>query len=168
MWITNAPIADVAVVWAQTDLPDGGVGVRGFIVPTDTPGVSTPEIKHKASLRASTTGEIVLDNVRLPADALMPGNDDLHKGRGIKAPLSSLSEARYGIIWGSIGAARTAWQAALDYATQRTQFGKPIAGFQLTQTKLADMAVELQKGQLLAYHLGRLKDSVGLLSLIHI
>ena len=134
MWITNAPIADVAVVWAQTDLPDGGVGVRGFIVPTDTPGVSTPEIKHKASLRASTTGEIVLDNVRLPADALMPGNDDLHKGRGIKAPLSSLSEARYGIIWGSIGAARTAWQAALDYATQRTQFGKPIAGFQLTQT----------------------------------
>ncbi|OBC05151.1 acyl-CoA dehydrogenase [Gordonia sp. 852002-50816_SCH5313054-c] len=162
MWITNAPIADVAVVWAQTDLPDGGVGVRGFIVPTDTPGVSTPEIKHKASLRASTTGEIVLDNVRLPADALMPGNDDLHKGKGIKGPLSSLTEARYGIIWGSIGAARTAWAAALEYATQRTQFGKPIAGFQLTQAKLADMAVELQKGQLLAYHLGRLKDSVGL------
>ena len=103
-----------------------------------------------------------MDNVRLPANALMPGNDDLHKGRGIKAPLSSLTEARYGIIWGSIGAARTAWAAALEYATQRTQFGKPIAGFQLTQTKLADMAVELQKGQLLAYHLGRLKDSVGL------
>jgi glutaryl-CoA dehydrogenase len=157
MWITNSPIADVAVVWAKTDN-----GVRGFIVPTDTPGVSTPEIKHKLSLRASTTGEIVLDNVRLPADALMPGTDDLHKGAGIKAPLSSLTEARYGIIWGSIGAARTAWQAAVDYSTQRTQFGKPIGGFQLTQAKIADMAVELQKGQLLAVHLGRLKDSVGL------
>ncbi|MGV9857748.1 acyl-CoA dehydrogenase family protein [Gordonia sp. NPDC003425] len=157
MWITNSPIADVAVVWAHTD-----DGVRGFIVPTDTPGVTTPEIKHKLSLRASTTGEIVLDNVRLPADALMPGNADLHKGNGIKAPLSSLTEARYGIIWGSIGAARTAWQAAVDYASARTQFGRPIAGFQLTQAKIADMAVELQKGQLLAYHLGRLKDSVGL------
>ncbi len=157
MWITNSPIADVAVVWAKTDN-----GVRGFIVPTDTPGVSTPEIKHKLSLRASTTGEIVLDSVRLPADALMPGNDDLHKGNGIKAPLSSLTEARYGIIWGSIGAARSAWEAAVDYAKQRTQFGKPIGGFQLTQAKIADMAIELQKGQLLAQHLGRLKDSVGL------
>ncbi|MCH5641481.1 MULTISPECIES: acyl-CoA dehydrogenase family protein [unclassified Gordonia (in: high G+C Gram-positive bacteria)] len=162
MWITNSPIADVAVVWAKTDLGDGDVGVRGFIVPTDTPGVSTPEIKHKLSLRASTTGEIVLDNVRLPADALMPGNDDLHKGKGIKAPLSSLSEARYGIVWGAIGAARSAWEAARDYAVQRTQFGRPLAGFQLTQAKLADMAVELHKGQLLALHLGRLKDTVGL------
>lgn len=157
MWITNSPISDVAVVWARTE-----EGVRGFIVPTDTPGVSTPEIKHKLSLRASTTGEIVLDNVRLPADALMPGDDDLTKGSGIKAPLSSLSEARYGIVWGSIGAARTAWRAALQYAKDRVQFGRPIGGFQLTQAKLADMAVELQKGQLLAQHLGRLKDTVGL------
>ena len=109
MWITNSPISDVAVVWAKTE-----DGVRGFIVPTDTPGVSTPEIKHKLSLRASTTGEIVLDGVRLPADAMMPGSDDLTKGTGIKAPLSSLSEARYGILWGAVGAARSAWDAALS------------------------------------------------------
>ncbi|UAK39491.1 acyl-CoA dehydrogenase family protein [Gordonia bronchialis] len=157
MWITNSPISDVAVVWAKTE-----DGVRGFIVPTDTPGVSTPEIKHKLSLRASTTGEIVLDGVRLPADAMMPGSDDLTKGTGIKAPLSSLSEARYGILWGAVGAARSAWDAARRYSMQRTQFGRPLAGFQLTQAKLADMAVELQKANLLAYHLGRLKDSVGL------
>ena len=147
----------MAVVWAKTE-----DGVRGFIVPTDTPGVSTPEIKHKLSLRASTTGEIVLDGVRLPADAMMPGSDDLTKGTGIKAPLSSLSEARYGILWGAVGAARSAWDAARRYSMQRTQFGRPLAGFQLTQAKLADMAVELQKANLLAYHLGRLKDSVGL------
>ncbi|MFW0785428.1 acyl-CoA dehydrogenase family protein [Gordonia sp. CPCC 206044] len=157
MWITNSPIAHVAVVWAKTD-----DGVRGFIVPTDTPGVSTPEIKHKLSLRASTTGEIVLDNVRLPADAVMPGTDDLTKGTGIKAPLSSLSEARYGILWGAVGAARSAWESAVEYSKQRTQFGRPLAGFQITQEKIADMAVELQKANLLAYHLGRLKDTVGL------
>ncbi|MFW0795920.1 acyl-CoA dehydrogenase family protein [Gordonia sp. CPCC 205515] len=162
MWITNSPISDVAVVWAKTELDDGNTGVRGFIVPTDTPGVSTPEIKHKLSLRASTTGEIVLEGVRLPADALMPGTDDLTKGTGIKAPLSSLSEARYGILWGAMGAARSAWEAARQYSMQRNQFGKPLAGFQLTQAKLADMAVELNKGTLLAQHLGRLKDSVGL------
>ena len=161
MWITNSPIADVAVVWAQTDDGQGESGIRGFIVPTDTPGVSTPEIKHKLSLRASATGEIVLDNVRLPESALMP-SVDLRGGRGVKAPLSSLTEARYGIIWGSMGAARSAFEAALDYSTQRTQFGRPIAGFQMTQGKLADMAVELHKGQLLALHLGRLKDTVGL------
>lgn len=157
MWITNSPIADVAVVWAQTEQ-----GVRGFIVPTDTPGVTTPEIAHKLSLRASTTGEIVLDGVRLPADALMPGDDNLTKGTGIKAPLSSLSEARFGILWGAVGAARSAWDAARVYAMQRTQFGRPIAGFQLIQAKIADMGVELQKANLLAQHLGRLKDSVGL------
>lgn len=151
MWITNGSIADVAVVWANTD-----DGVRGFIVPTDTPGFSAHTIKHKLSLRASITSELVMDNVRLPGDALLP------QGKGVKAPLSSLSEARYGIIWGAMGAARSAWQAALDYAKQRTQFGRPIGGFQLTQAKLADMAVELHKGQLLSLHLGRLKDTVGL------
>lgn len=151
MWITNGSIADVAVVWASTD-----EGVRGFIVPTDTPGFSAPVIEHKMSLRASVTSELVLDDVRVPADALLPG------ATGLRAPLSSLSEARYGIVWGSMGAARSAWEAALQYAKDRTQFGKPIAGFQLTQAKLVDMAVELHKGQLLSYQLGRLKDSIGL------
>lgn len=151
MWATNGTIADVAVVWAVTD-----EGVRGFIVPTDTPGFSAQTIHHKLSLRASVTSELVLDDVRLPADALLPA------ATGLKGPLESLSEARYGIIWGAMGAARTAFRAALDYACQRTQFGKPIAGFQLTQAKLADMAVELHTGQLLSLQLGRLKDSVGL------
>ena len=151
MWITNGSIADVAVVWAATD-----DGIRGFIVPTDTPGFSAPKIKHKMSLRASVTSELVLDNVRLPESAMLP------EAKGVRAPLSSLSEARYGIVWGSMGAARSAWQAALEYSKQRTQFGKPIGGFQLTQAKLADMAVELHKGQLLSLHLGRLKDSKGL------
>ena len=151
MWITNGSVADVAIVWAVTD-----DGVRGFIVPTNTPGFSANTIHHKLSLRASITSELVLDDVRLPDDALLP------EAKGLKGPLSCLSEARYGIIWGSMGAARSAWQAALDYAKQRTQFDRPIAGFQLTQAKLVDMAVELHKGQLLALHLGRLKDSVGL------
>ncbi|NLE79624.1 MAG: acyl-CoA dehydrogenase [Rhodococcus sp.] len=151
MWITNGSIADVAVVWAKTD-----EGVRGFVVPTDTPGFSAPLLKHKLSLRASVTSELVLDDVRLPASAVLP------EAKGLRAPLSSLSEARYGIVWGSMGAARASWQTALDYAKSRTQFGKPIAGFQLTQAKLVDMAVELHKGQLLAVQLGRLKDSVGL------
>jgi len=147
-WITNSPVADVAIVWAQTD-----DGIRGFVVPTDTPGFSAPEIKHKLSLRASITGEIVLDSVRLPQDAVLP---DVH---GLRGPLSCLNEARYGIVWGSLGAARSAFAAALGYAGQREQFGRPIAGFQLTQAKLADMAVELTKGQLLALHLGRRKDA---------
>jgi glutaryl-CoA dehydrogenase len=151
MWITNGSIADVAVVWAATD-----DGIRGFVVPTDTPGFSAPLIHHKLSLRASVTSELVLDGVRLPAAAMLPG------ARGVKGALASLSEARYGIIWGAMGAARSAWQAARDYATARTQFGRPIAGFQLTQAKLADMAVELHKGQLLSLHLGRLKDRAGL------
>ncbi|WP_405427948.1 acyl-CoA dehydrogenase family protein [Micromonospora sp. NBC_00617] len=147
MWITNAPIADVAVIWARTD-----EGVRGFAVPMDTPGVTAREISRKMSLRASVTGEIVLDDVRLPADAQLP------EAVGLKAPLSCLTEARYGIVWGSLGAARDCLETALAYATSRTQFGRPLAGFQLTQAKLADMAVELVKGQLLALHLGRLAD----------
>jgi glutaryl-CoA dehydrogenase len=148
MWITNAPVADVAVVWARTD-----AGVSGFAVPLDTPGVSTREVHHKLSLRASCTGQIFLDEVRLPASAQLP------LARGLKAPLSCLTEARYGIVWGALGAARDSLHAALDYAGSREQFGRPIAGFQLTQAKLADAAVELQKGYLLALHLGRLADA---------
>ncbi|MCM0677124.1 acyl-CoA dehydrogenase family protein [Micromonospora phytophila] len=148
MWITNAPIADVAVVWARTD-----DGVRGFLVPTDAPGVTTREIRRKMSLRASVTGEIVLDDVRLPADARLP------EAVGLKAPLSCLTEARHGIVWGALGAARDCLETALEYATTRTQFGRPLAGFQLTQAKLADMAVEWGKGHLLALHLGRLADT---------
>ncbi|GIF73532.1 acyl-CoA dehydrogenase family protein [Asanoa siamensis] len=148
MWITNAPVADVAVIWARTD-----EGVRGFAVPMDTPGVTAREITHKMSLRASSTGEIVLDDVRLPDDARLPGAE------GLKAPLSCLTEARYGIVWGALGAARDCLTTALDYAVSREQFGRPIAGFQLTQAKLADMAVELQKGYLLARHLGTLADA---------
>jgi len=151
MWITNGSIADVAVVWAATD-----DGIRGFIVPTDTAGFTANTVHHKLSLRASITSELVLDDVRLPAEAMLP------HARGVKGALASLSEARYGIIWGAMGAARSAWQAARDYATARTQFGRPIAGFQLTQAKLVDTAVELHKGQLLSLHLGRLKDGAGL------
>lgn len=147
MWITNGSVADVAVVWAATD-----EGVRGFVVPTDTPGFSAPVIKHKMSLRASVTSELVLDNVRLPAAAVLP------EVSGLKGPLSCLNEARYGIVWGSMGAARSSYQSALEYAGAREQFGRPISGFQLTQQKLADMAVELTKGTLLALHLGRAKD----------
>ncbi|TDC29021.1 acyl-CoA dehydrogenase family protein [Micromonospora sp. KC213] len=148
MWITNAPVADVAVIWARTD-----EGVRGFAVPMDTPGVAAREIRRKMSLRASLTGEIVLDDVRLPADARLPG------AIGLKAPLSCLTEARHGIVWGALGAARDCLETALSYATARTQFGRPLAAFQLTQAKLADMAVEWNKGLLLALHLGRLADA---------
>jgi glutaryl-CoA dehydrogenase len=148
LWITNAPIADVGVIWARTD-----EGVRGFAVPMDTPGVTAREIRHKMSLRASLTGEIALDDVRLPADARLP------EAVGLKAPLSCLTEARHGIVWGALGAARDCLETALSYATTRTQFGRPLAGFQLTQAKLADMAVEWNKGLLLALHLGRLADA---------
>lgn len=147
-WISNAPYADVAVVWAGTD-----EGIRGFVVPTDTPGVATPEIKHKLSLRASATGEIVLDDVRLPAAAAFP------EVRGLKGPLSCLNEARYGITWGSLGAARSSLETARLYSMERSQFGRPIGGFQLTQQKLADMSLEYIKGYLLAVHLGRRKDA---------
>ena len=147
MWITNGGVADVAVVWAQTD-----EGVRGFVVPTETHGFSANDIERKISLRASVTSELVLDDVRLPEDAVLP------EVQGMKGPLSCLNEARYGIIWGSLGAARACLEAALDYAITRHQFGKPIGAFQLTQRKLVDMAVEVHKGLLLALHLGRMKD----------
>jgi glutaryl-CoA dehydrogenase len=148
MWITNGSVAGVAIVWAQTE-----DGVRGFIVPAGTPGFSAPEIKHKWSLRASVTSELVLDEVRLPTDAVLPGVT------GLKGPLSCLSHARYGIVWGAMGAARASFEAAVEYAKTREQFGRPIGGFQLTQAKLADMAVELHKGILLAHHLGRRMDA---------
>ncbi|WP_153394061.1 acyl-CoA dehydrogenase family protein [Ornithinicoccus halotolerans] len=156
MWITNGSIADVAVVWANAGEEHGGI--RGFVVPTDAPGFSAPEITGKMSLRASVTSELVLESVRLPADAVLP------EVRGLKGPLSCLNEARYGIIWGSMGAARSAFQAALEYSQQRVQFGRPIAGFQLTQHKLAQLNGELVTGTLLALHLGRLKDRDGLRS----
>jgi glutaryl-CoA dehydrogenase len=148
MWITNGSVADVAVVWARTD-----EGVRGFVVPTGTAGFSAPEIKHKQSLRASVTSELVLDGVRLPDSAALP------EVRGLRGPLSCLTEARYGIVWGAMGAARSALACALDYANERVQFGRPISGFQLTQQKLVDMNLEYTKGLLLALHLGRRKDA---------
>lgn len=158
MWITNAPIADVAVIWARAEEaeslrsgPSAG-SIRGFVVPMTTPGVTAREIKHKMSLRASSTGEIVLDEVRLPFESALPGVV------GLKGPLSCLTEARYGIVWGSLGAARDCLETAIDYARTRVQFGRPIAGFQLTQAKLADMALEVQKAFLLALHLGRSAD----------
>jgi glutaryl-CoA dehydrogenase len=147
MWITNGGIADVAVVWARTD-----EGIRGFVVPTDSPGFATRDVVRKLSLRASVTSELVLDDVRLPDDAVLPGV------RGMRGPLSCLSEARYGIVWGVMGAARACYQSALEYAGSRVQFGRPIGSFQLTQQKLVDMAVEINKGFLLALHLGRMKD----------
>ncbi|MCG5430880.1 acyl-CoA dehydrogenase family protein [Mycobacterium sp. MYCO198283] len=159
MWITNGSVADVAVVWARADeVPgersDGKRGtVLGFVVPTDTPGFSAREMTHKLSLRASVTSELSLDDVRLPDDARLPG------AQGLKAPLSCLSEARFGIVFGAVGAARDCLTAALDYVGTREVFDKPLAGYQLTQAKIADMAVELAKAQLLALHLGRLKDS---------
>jgi glutaryl-CoA dehydrogenase len=144
LWITNGSVAGVAVVWARTE-----EGVRGFLVPADRPGFRAADIRHKGSLRASVTSELVLDGVRLPGDAVLPG------ARGLRAPLGCLAHARYGIVWGALGAARTCLHTALDYARSREQFGRPIGGFQLTQAKLADMAVELHKGLLLALHLGR-------------
>jgi glutaryl-CoA dehydrogenase len=147
MWITNGSIADVAIVWANTD-----EGVRGFVVPTDVPGFSASDIHRKLSLRASVTSELVLDDVRLPGEAVLPGVT------GLKGPLSCLTEARFGIVWGAMGAARACFESALEHATTRVQWGKPIGQFQLTQEKLANMSVELGKGALLALHLGRMKD----------
>ena len=153
MWITNGSIADVAVVWAQTEDK-----VRGFVVPTDTPGFSAPEIGKKMSLRASVTSELVLDDVRLPADAVLP------EVAGLSGPLSCLTEARFGIIFGALGAARDCLETAISYSQEREIFDKPLAGYQLTQAKLADMSLELGKGMLLALHLGRLKDEGRLVS----
>jgi glutaryl-CoA dehydrogenase len=148
MWITNGSVADVAVVWARTD-----AGIRGFLVPTDTPGFSAPEIKRKLSLRASVTSELVLDDVRLPASAMLPAAE------GLSGPLSCLSEARFGIVFGSLGAARDCLETTLAYVREREIFDRRLAAFQLTQAKLADMTLELGKGMLLALHLARLKEA---------
>ena len=148
MWITNGGIADVAVVWARAD-----DGIRGFIVPRGTPGFATRDIHRKLSLRASVTSELTFDDCRLPADSL------LAEARGMRAPLSCLNEARYGIVWGAMGAARSCFASALEYSKERRAFDKPIAAFQLTQQKLVDMMLEIQKGTLLALHLGRMKDA---------
>jgi glutaryl-CoA dehydrogenase len=147
MWITNGSVADFAIVWAQTD-----EGIRGFIVPADTPGFSAPKITKKLSLRASVTSELVLENVHLPDDAVLP------EATGLRGPLSCLNEARFGIVFGVLGAARDCLETAIDYAISREVFDRPLASRQLTQAKLADMTLELQKGFLLALHLGRLKD----------
>ncbi|ROR37763.1 acyl-CoA dehydrogenase family protein [Kitasatospora cineracea] len=148
MWITNGSVSDVAVVWAGTE-----DGVRGFLVPRGTPGLTARDIPGKLSLRASVTSELAFDGVRLPADAQLP------QARGLRAPLASLGEARYGILWGTVGAARDCYRAAVDYARDRVQFGRPIGGFQLTQAKLVDMALELEKAYLVAVRIGRLKDA---------
>ena len=151
MWITNGSVADVAVVWVRTD-----EGIRGFAVPTDTAGFSARTIKSKMSLRASVTSELVLEDVRVPDSARLPG------AAGLRAPLSCLNEARFGIVFGAVGAARDCLESALSYAAVRKQFDRPISGFQLTQEKLADMTLEYAKGFLLALHLGRRKDATGL------
>ena len=156
MWITNGGIADVAIVWAHTD-----DGVRGFIVPTDTPGFSANDIHRKLSLRASVTSELVLDDVRLPSGAVLP------EVASMRGPLSCLNEARFGILFGAMGAARACYEAALDYAKERIQFGVPIASFQITQQKLVEMMVAINRGTLLALHLGRMKDA-GTLSHEHV
>jgi glutaryl-CoA dehydrogenase len=148
MWITNGSIADVAVVWARTD-----EGVRGFLVPKGTTGFSTQDIHRKLSLRASVTSELLLDDVRLPAGALLP------EATSLRGPLSCLDEARYGIVWGAAGAARACFEAALEYSKERIAFGRPIAATQLQQQKLASMALEVNRATLLALHLGRMKDA---------
>ena len=156
MWITNGGIADVALVWAQTD-----DGIRGFIVPTESTGFSTNDIHGKLSLRASVTSELVLDDVRLPDSAVLPDVT------GMRGPLSCLNEARFGVLFGAMGSARACYEAALDYSGERSQFGKPIAGFQLTQRKLVNMLVTVNRGMLLAIHLGRMKDA-GTLDPVHV
>lgn len=152
-WITNSPIADVMVVWAKTlEFGSETPIIRGFLVERGMPGLSTPETKGKLSLRASMTGEIVLDEVRVPVANLLPGVS------GLKGPLSCLTQARYGIGWGALGAAMSVYERARNYTLERVQFGKPLAGFQLTQQKLVEMHNEIGKGLLLAYHFGRLKQ----------
>jgi glutaryl-CoA dehydrogenase len=149
MWITNGTRADVEIVWARNEDDE----VNGFVVEKGTPGFSAPEMHHKLSLRASVSSELVLDGVRVPEE------NRLTEARSLRAPLSCLNEARYGIVWGAVGAARACYEAALEYAGSREQFGKPIAGFQLTQAKLVEMAVKVGQSTLLALHLGRLKDA---------
>jgi glutaryl-CoA dehydrogenase len=149
MWITNGTIADLAIVWARTEDEE----IRGFVVEKGMRGFSAPEIHRKLSLRASVTSELVLDDVRVPEENMLPGANSL------RGPLSCLDEARYGIVWGSVGAARACFEAALDYAKERMVFGKPISAYQLTQQKLAEMALEINRGLLVALHLGRMKDA---------
>ncbi|MCL1594566.1 MAG: acyl-CoA dehydrogenase family protein [Actinomycetia bacterium] len=156
MWITNGSIADVAIIWATTDN-----GVRGFIVPTDTPGFTANTIHKKMSLRISITSELVLDDVRVPSDAILPNVS------GLKGPLSCLNEARFGILFGAVGAARACYEAALDYAKERIQFDRPIGSFQLTQRKLVEMMIGVNNGMLLALHLGRKRDE-GTLAAEHV
>ena len=148
MWITNGSIADVAVVWARTDSGE----INGFLVERGMDGFTAPEMKHKLSLRASVTSELVLRDVRVPEENRFPEVDSL------RGPLSCLNEARYGIVWGAVGAARACFESALDYARERIVFGKPISGYQLTQQKLAEIALEINRGTLVALHLGRMKD----------
>jgi glutaryl-CoA dehydrogenase len=147
LWITNGGIADLAVVWARAE-----DGIRGFIVPRGTKGFTTRDIGMKLSLRASVTSELILEDVHLPESAVLP------EVKGMRGPLSCLNEARYGILWGAVGAARTCYETALEYSKTRQQFGKPIGSFQLTQEKLVNMLLELNKAALVAYHLGRMKD----------
>jgi glutaryl-CoA dehydrogenase len=147
-WIGLASIADIAVIWARTE-----DGIRGFLVPAGVPGFTATPIEPKLAMRASIQCDITLEDVAVPADAVLPGAE------GLRGPFACLNEARYGIIWGAMGAARDAYEAALDYALNRTQFGKPIASFQLTQEKLVDMVLEIQKGLLVALHIGRMKDA---------
>jgi glutaryl-CoA dehydrogenase len=149
MWITNGTIADLAVVWARTEADE----IRGFVVERGTPGFTAPEIHKKISLRASVTSELVLQDVRVPAENMLPGASSL------RGPLSCLNEARFGIVWGAVGAARACFESALDYARERIVFGKPISGYQLTQQKLAEMALELNRAGLVALHIGRMKDA---------
>ena len=149
MWITNGTLAAVAVVWAQVE----GEGIRGFLVPTDTPGFTATKITRKLSLRASVTAELSFDGLRLPGDAVFP---EVH---GLKGPLSCLNEARYGILWGAVGAARACYEEALSYALEREQFGRPLAAFQLSQKKLAEMCIAVNNASLAAVQIGRLKDA---------
>jgi glutaryl-CoA dehydrogenase len=148
MWITNGSIADIAIVWARAD--DGAV--RGFIVEKDFPGFSAPEIHRKLSLRASVTSELVLEDVRVPDENVLP------EATTLRGPLSCLNEARFGIVWGAVGSGRACFESALEYAKERIVFGKPISAYQLTQQKLAEMALEVNRGSLVALHVGRMKD----------
>ena len=154
MWITNGSLAQVAVVWAKTeDNDDGGKSIRGFLVPTDAKGFTIKDTKGKLSLRASVTSELVFSDVHLPADAILP------KSGGLKSPLMCLTQARYGISWGALGAAMACYEEALSYSKERVMFGRPIGGFQIQQVRLADMLTEIVKGQLVSLHLGRMKDA---------
>jgi glutaryl-CoA dehydrogenase len=159
MWITNGTIADISIVWAKNE--EEGGAVRGFIVPNESKGFSAPEMKNKWSLRASVTSQLILQDVRVPKDAMLPNV------KGLKGPLSCLTQARYGIAWGGVGAAIACYEAAMNYARKRIQFDKPIAAFQLIQEKLVYMITEITKAQLLAWRLGQLKDG-GLMTFQHV